>query len=67
MRNRKSRYRFFSVTTQRPVLLEDDRTKTDQPDQPVRQSPTQDQEPLVHVDQSQGGYGGGSGFAPDRT
>ena len=72
MYNRKTRYRFYSPTQGRPVFrLEDG---GDQQKQPVQDPDNKSadagdagDDDLQNVDKSKGGYGGGSGFAPDRS
>ncbi|OAV44608.1 hypothetical protein [Lewinella sp. 4G2] len=70
MNNRKTRYRFYSPQGIPPFALETkpaDKTPTTTPQQTNTTGQDGSGDDLQNVDQSQGGYGGGSGFAPDRT
>ena len=71
MYNRKTRYRFRTPNGTPPFALEADDPKQDQaindPDKKHTDAPDAADSDLQNVDKSQGGYGGGSGFSPDRT
>ncbi|MCP9237848.1 hypothetical protein [Lewinella sp. JB7] len=55
-----SRYRFFDAKSQRPILADDDKKKSDK--DPKKDFQDQDDDDLKNVDQSKGGYGHGTGF-----
>lgn len=73
MNPRKTRYRFTTSSGTPSFSGEnsDDRDKNrSDPDTKHTDAPdTSDDanDDLKHIDQSKGGYGGGSGFSPDRT
>ena len=70
MYNRKSRYRFYSPQGVPPFAAESDDKKDDVVKNPRKahtDSPDAPDDDLQNVDKSKGGYGGGSGFSPDRT
>ena len=71
MYDRKTRYRFYTPSGQTPIQQEDGDDKSNQPVKDPHKkhtdAPDATDDDLQHVDKSKGGYGGGSGFSPDRT
>ena len=71
MYNRKTRYRFYTPKGAPAFGLEStdgDKDKViNDPDKKHTDAPDTADADLQNVDKSQGGYGGGSGFSPDRT
>ncbi|NJC25558.1 hypothetical protein [Neolewinella antarctica] len=71
MNNRRTSQRYFTPNGASSVFAEstdDDKTKkTQDPDKNNTDAPDATDDDLQNVDKSKGGYGGGSGFSPDRT
>ena len=71
MYNRKTRYR-FTTPNGAPAFnqesQDDDKQKViNDPDKKHTDAPDTTDDDLQNVDKSKGGYGGGSGFSPDRS
>ena len=66
----KSRYRFYDPNGTPPFALDNgdkDKDTRQDPDTKHTDSPDKTDDDLKNVDKSKGGYGGGSGFGPDRN
>ena len=70
MTDRQSRYRLHSANGTPDFNddgADDKKDSISDPDKKHTDAPDATDDDLTNVDKSKGGYGGGSGFSPDRT